>query len=112
MQEAGESGATEHALDKAEAMEVEEGVVQNAAGGCIPADSAEDLRVNYRKHIQRVLRCTKRWKGAGGYAHSGIVSLEGLKGLPCISVKKIGRLALPMTVEQGGVLFISFHVVW
>ncbi len=88
-------------IQEAAAMEGP-GAVKSAVSGCIHAAAPEDMRQNYRQYIQETLRSVNTSGAGARYSHSDIVSLEGCKGLPCISLKGIGRLALPICVEQEG----------
>jgi hypothetical protein len=91
------------------APEVMEGAAPNAAmcgcGRCRYAASQEDMRQNYRKYIQAILRSVK--SSETPCTHSDNVSLEGLKGLPRISVKGIGHLALPICYQQEGAFLLA-----
>ena len=60
----------------------------------------ENIRRNYRTHIQRALRDIR--EEGRGFVYSDIISLQDLKGLRKVSLKAIGRVALPLCVEQQG----------
>jgi hypothetical protein len=59
-----------------------------------------DLKNDYHRYIQRAIRSVT--KVGAGFVHSGTVPFEGCRLLPWVSVKKIGRLALPVCVSQEG----------
>jgi hypothetical protein len=76
-------------------------VLQAGLGTNISRASAqEDLQKNYRRSIQRALRQVK--SAEGGFVNADVVSLEGLTCLPCVVLKGMGRVALPLSVEQEG----------
>jgi hypothetical protein len=64
------------------------------------AAAEADLRKNYRRHIQRALRSVK--SGECGFVNSDMVSLKGLTCLPSVSLKGIGRVALPLVADNAG----------
>ena len=61
---------------------------------------AEQARRNYRTHTQRALRSIR--SARDGCAQAGMDTLAG------VSLKEIGRVALPLSVEQKGDTHASF----
>jgi hypothetical protein len=67
----------------------------------VPSIKYEDpITMNYRAGIEQALRSVT--SAYGGYVCSDVVSLEGLRGLPSISVQGVGRLSLPLQEHQQG----------
>jgi hypothetical protein len=63
-------------------------------------DTRQDMRTNYRTYIQRALRTLANLESDS--SHSNQVSMEGLKGLPGVSLQGFGRIALPLTLREEG----------
>ncbi len=62
-----------------------------------PTAATDDICGDYRMHMQQALRSIRA--RVGGFVHVDRISLEGL---PNVSLKEIGRLALPLCAEQQG----------
>jgi hypothetical protein len=65
----------------------------------IDGDLGKDLGKNYQHNIKLSLRSMLRQPKA--FVHSGSVSLEGLRGLPRVSLRDIGNV-VPFSVEHEG----------
>jgi hypothetical protein len=106
---AAEDALPQHALDVPEPDQEMDGS---------QAGAEADLRANYQRHIQRALRRIQ--SAEAGFVNADVVSLEGLTSLPGVSLKGVGRVALPLGVETAGTnrdkfllhVCMHFHPRW
>jgi hypothetical protein len=54
----------------------------------------------YKTQIEQAIRIVREAKR--GFVHGGEMSSESLGCLPCISVKGVGRMGLPLCAQQAG----------
>ena len=81
---------------------------QEAVGHNRVEDDA-DIEKDYRRDIQRALRALRIKSARGGsWVLSDLVHMEGLTGLPGVTLKGVGRVGLPLGVEQEGWKMLSF----
>ena len=83
----------------------------NSHAGSGQNTEEDDIRQDYRRHIQRALRSIKIRKG--DYAYSDTVFFEDLQAVPAVVLKKIGRVPLPLCSQYRGaqahcIAFLAF----